>query len=275
METKAGDQWFVYGVAGDDGKLYIFPCTRTTPVKFAGPDIRYARNEAATLEDLMPPGEKERRSDPNLARSGATLCGNVRRADKAGVSEVFVTVWDADQDGKRENFVSTSQKVNPDGTFEISYLAPGNYFVSARDSLLGDSSEYVGVFGNVSLQARGRDCNLHLLLQPRPLGTVRVRVVAPDSWESASVWLRDVDLNTPGSSPFAIARMAPVASNGIAEFKMVPYGRYDVEFVPSGVDLARPTWTQDDTEVQLAGPQAETTLHVRKKTPDEQRKEHH
>jgi hypothetical protein len=45
---KPGQQYFVYGFEGDDGKIYIQACTRTSGLDFAGADIR-------TLEASRPP----------------------------------------------------------------------------------------------------------------------------------------------------------------------------------------------------------------------------
>ena len=49
-----GTRFFVYGFRGEDGKIYIQACSRTTSLDAAGTDIRFARNDPPTKEDLAP-----------------------------------------------------------------------------------------------------------------------------------------------------------------------------------------------------------------------------
>jgi hypothetical protein len=101
---RPGQKLFVYGFEDKEHKIYIHACTRTTLLEFAGPDIRFARNEPPTKEDLVPPGERRRLDrDPTLKRRGASISGVVRRADGSDPSEVFITIWDVDKNGARSS----------------------------------------------------------------------------------------------------------------------------------------------------------------------------
>lgn len=114
-QPKPGEKFFVYGFRGKDSKIYLEACTRTRPLDSAGPDVRYARREPATQEDLTPPGERWRLLiDPSLATRGATVRGTIRRADRTDVSNVFVTIWDVDERGRRKTSMAAAQKVNAD-----------------------------------------------------------------------------------------------------------------------------------------------------------------
>ena len=142
--ARPGEKLFVYGFAGKDGKIYLQACGRSAGLEQAAADLRFARGEQPTPEDLSPPGERLRLySDPSLAKRGATLSGSVRRSDGGTVSGVFLTVWDVDEKGRREAHMAATQKVNSDGTFDVRYLAPRKYFVTAVDfkwDLIRDSS---------------------------------------------------------------------------------------------------------------------------------------
>ena len=94
----------------------------------AGADIRFARNEPPTQEDLAPPGEKWRlHRDATLAERGASFAGTIVRDDGGDVSNAFVTLWLVDENGLRNSAgaVAAVQKVNVDGSFDIRFLAPG------------------------------------------------------------------------------------------------------------------------------------------------------
>lgn len=151
---KPGEKLFVYGFEGNDHKIYIQACTRSTLLEFAGPDIRFARNEPPTKEDLVAPGERRRLDrDPTLKRRGASISGVVRRADGGDTSAVFITIWDVDKDGARSSIglVEATEKVNADGSFEIRFLPPGKYDVTAEDRRMGSAEKCQGDYGNVVL----------------------------------------------------------------------------------------------------------------------------
>jgi len=154
---RPGQKLFVYGFEGSDHKIYIQACTRTTFLEFAGPDIRFARNEPPTKEDLVPPGEKQRLyRDPTLKNRGASVSGVVRRADGGDPSEVFITIWDVDKNGRRSSIglVEAMQKVNADGSFEIRFLPPGKYDVTAEGPRTGSSEKCQADYGNIELAER-------------------------------------------------------------------------------------------------------------------------
>jgi hypothetical protein len=135
-EPKPGMRFFVYGLRGKDGRIYIQACSRSASLDSAGADIRFARDDPPSKDDLAPPGEKWRlHRDPTLAERGASLAGTVHRQDAGDVSKVFLTLWDVDENGARNlaGSVGARQKVNADGTFEIRFVAPGQYDLTADD----------------------------------------------------------------------------------------------------------------------------------------------
>jgi hypothetical protein len=154
---RPGQKLFVYGFEDKAHKIYIQACTRTAFLEFAGPDIRFARNEPPTKEDLVPPGERRRLDrDPTLKRRGASISGVVRRADGGDPSEVFITIWDVDKNGARSSIglVEAIEKVNADGSFEIRFLRHGKYNVTAEDRGIRSTEKCQADYGNVVLAER-------------------------------------------------------------------------------------------------------------------------
>jgi hypothetical protein len=149
-----GQKLFVYGFEGEDHKVYIRACDRTTLLDHAGPDIRFARNEPPAKEDLVPQGERRRlHRDPTPERRGASISGVVRRADGGDPSEVFITIWDVDKNGARNSIglVEAIEKVNADGSFEIRFLPPGKYNVTAEGRGTRSAGKCQADYGNVVL----------------------------------------------------------------------------------------------------------------------------
>ena len=166
-ELRPGQELFVYGFEGSDHKIYIEACGRTTFLDHAGPDIRLARNEPPTKEDLAPPGEKWRlHRDPTLEARGAIVKGIVRRADGGDVSSVFITLWDGGEEGRRIGVIGARQKVNQDGSFEIRFLPPGKYNVTAEDVPPNRfaAGKCDGEYGNVVLAERQVRSGLNIRL---------------------------------------------------------------------------------------------------------------
>ena len=265
-QPDPGKKFFVYGYKGKDNKIYVQACTRTSALEFAGPDIRYARGEPATKEDLVPAGEMRRlESDPTLETSGATIRGSVRRANGKDAVRAFVTVWHVAADGQRENLIAALQKVNDDGTFEVRYLSAGAYLITAQDSQMTSASRFVGKSMTMNLREGQTYTDLSVLLHPEPLGTVSIRVVAPLSLhDRVFVWLRDVHMDDKeGDSPYKFAGTAQLDEKSVATFQCVPLGLYDVYVMLTGEDLTKPSWTHDDVQVQLNGPRAEAVVELR------------
>jgi hypothetical protein len=265
-EPKPGTKFFVYGFRGKDSKLYIEACSRTAGLEFAAADVRYARNEPATKEDLAPPGERMRLLlDPTLATSGAVLRGKVTRADGADVSDVYVTIWRVDDKGFRENYMEATQRVEKDGSYEIRYLPAGRYLGTAEDSILTKTARFVGVSENFSLD-QGQSLDLAgLVLRAEPLGRVSVQVHCdPGLRDRIFVWLRDVDMDARGGPAYRYAQTANLDTKNVASFEYVPYGRYDVDVLFTGEDAMHPPWTHDPVQVELKGSSAEAEVTLRK-----------
>jgi len=264
-----GEKYFVYGFQGEDGKIYRQACTRTTGLEFAGPDLRYARGEEATKEDLRPPGEKQRlRGDPSLATRGATLRGNVRRLDKGAFDNVFLTVWGVDDKGHRENWMAANQKVSPEGFYEVRFLAPGHYLVTADDGQMTQTTRFVGQYGNISLTEGQTLVAVDVMLNPEPLGKVNILVNAtPELHERIFVWLRSVEMDSVGSAPYQFAQTAHLDERNVASFECVPYGRYDVYALLAGRQSSEPSWVHDKVQVELNGNKAVTVVTLRRNRP--------
>lgn len=263
---KVGDRLFVYAFAGKDDRLYVGPCDRTSSLEFAGADLRFALGEPATAEDRVPADERLRLSlEPELKAKGATLSGQVHWPEKATRGDTFVTIWEVDEQGRRLDSHLAVQKVDPDGKFEIRYVKPGDCFVSVADSRSGVPPIYVGVLGLVSLPEKATLLGQDVTLHAEPLGTVTIHVIAASiPREKVFVDLRDVelDLETPGSSPFRFGTETSADSNGVATFKQIPYGRYNVSVGLYNENLQTPSWTHDYAIVTLDGPTADLSIQM-------------
>lgn len=267
-DPKPGTKFFVYGFRGKDGKIYIQACSRTAFLDSAGADIRLARNELPTKEDLAPPGERWRLyRDPTLTERGASLVGRVHRRDGGDVSHVFLTLWDVDQNGERNRVgsIAAQQKVNADGSFEIRFLPPGRYNVTAADSQVSPTTRYVGEYGNIALEERQVLPSVVVHLHAEPVGTVGVRVVAPlELHDRAFVLLRDTNMDDSKLAPYAYSQTAQIDDKNVASFDSVPYGHYNVYVMLTGDDVAEPSWTNDEVQVELNGNHAEAVVKLRK-----------
>jgi hypothetical protein len=265
-QPLSSEKYLVYGFQGKDGKIYFRACSRTGPLESAGPDLRYVRGEPATKEDLNPPGEKWRlRRDPSLATTGATLRGNVRRLDAGEVNDVFLTVWGVDEKGRRENWIAATQKLNPDSSYEVRFLAPGHYMVTAEDSRMTPTTRFVGEYGNIALAEGQTLVAVDVMQRPEPLGNVTIQVNAPPGLhDRIFVWLRDVEMDSVGTPPYHYAQTAHLDEKNVASFEFVPYGRYDVYVSLTGEDSSKPSWTHDEVQVQLDGNKAETVVALRR-----------
>ena len=267
-EPSPRAKYFVYGFKGEDDKVYIQACSRTTTLEWAGADIRFARGEPATKEDLAPPGERSKLyRDPTLEKRGASIKGVVYRSNGDDASKSFVTVWDVDEDGRRNRAgsMAATQKVKEDGSFEIRFLAPGQYNVTAADMWESPTARYVGEYGNVVLAERQVVSHVGVQLHAEPLGSVRVRVIAPEELrDRIVVLLRDVEMDASDISPYPYSQTASLKDESTASFESVPRGRYNVYAMLTGEDVSRPSWTHDEVQVQLNGNRAEAMVTLRK-----------
>lgn len=265
---KVGDRLFVYAFEGKDGRLHVAPCDRTSSLESAGADLRFALGQPATAEDRVPADERFRLDlEPELKTTGATLSGQVHWPEKATHGDTFVTIWEVDEQGRRIDLHLADQKVDADGKFEIRCVKPGNCFVSASDSRHGMAAKYVGVLGLVYLPERASVVGQDITLHAEAVGTVTIHVIgASIPRERTFVELRDVelDLETPGSSPFRFGTQTSVDSDGVATFKQIPWGRYNVSVGLYNEDIEKPSWVHDDATVTLDGATAELSIQMRK-----------
>jgi hypothetical protein len=268
-QRALGGKFFVYGFQSKDGKIFIQSCSRTGPMESAGPDLRYARGEPATKEDLTPPGDKWRlRGDPSLATRGATLRGKVRRFGTEELTVVFLTVWRVNDQGRRTNFIEATEKTNADGSYEVRFLPPGRYLVTAEDSRMTPDARFVGEYGNISLAEGQVSVGVDVMLRPEPLGKITIQVKAPpELHDRIFVWLRGAQIDSVGSPPYSYAQTSQLDENGAASFAYVPYGLYDVYVMLTGDAQARQAWTHDKVQVQLNKREAMTIVTLRRNLP--------
>lgn len=263
---RPGQKLFVYGFEDKEHKIYIQSCTRTTLLDFAGPDIRFARNEPPTKEDLVPPGERQRlHRDPTLETRGALVKGFVRRSDDGDVSNVFITLWDGGEEGRRIGLIGARERVNRDGSFEIRFLAPGKYNLTAEDLQNNSTAQYVADYGNVTITERQALSDLVVNLHPEPLGNVRVRVIAPpELHDRVFVWLTKGETDSDGKLPAHYGQTASLDAQSWASFDSVPYGHYDVYALLTGDDISKPSWIHDLVQIELHENHAEAVVKLRK-----------
>ena len=268
-QSAVHGKYFVYGFQGKDGKILIQTCGRTGPLASAGPDLRYARGEPATEEDLLQPNEKWRlRNDPTLATRGATLRGKVHRPDAQALNLASLTVWRVDENGRRENHVAATQGTNRDGSYEVRILPPGRYMVTAQASGTTADERFVGEYGDISLTEAQILEGVDVTLRSEPLGKVTIQVKAPPEFQNRIiVFLRDVQMESVGSQPYKFAQDAYLDENGVATFRYVPYGSYNVRVLWTGGNLSNPLWTHDKVQVELSGKEADTVVTLRKNLP--------
>jgi len=266
-QPRPGTKFFVYGFQGEDGKLFISACSRTTSLDDAGPDIRFARDDPPTKEDLAPSDEKWRLyKDQILAERGASLVGKATRDDGADVSNAWITLWDVDENGVRHRAgtIVAQQKVTADGSFKIRFLAPGRYNVTAADLHASPTARFVGEYGTVALEEHQVLPHLTINLHAEPLGSVRVRVVAPQEIrDRVFVLLRDVKMDSFDISPYPYSQTADLDDENTASFEFVPYGRYKVYAMLTGENSGG-SWTHDEVQFQLNGNHMEAVVKLRK-----------
>ncbi len=226
----AGDRWFIYGFVKKDGKLYFTDCNRSTTLDNAGAEVRYARGEPATEEDLMPREEKERLDlDPDLKEKGATVSGSIRRFDRLPMGKALVSVWRLDGDDPQDRAREADQDANSDGTFVIRYLMPGTYFLSATVTDWEKSTNFIGRIDTFTVRESQKLGGLEIVLNPQPLSEVRIHVESSEVFRDqveASLW--DVDNDSGAANPklYPDNQSAEPDSAGLAVLKGLQYGTY-------------------------------------------------
>ena len=233
----SGDRWFIYGFLKKDGKLYFTDCRRSTTLDAAGTELRYARGEPPTEEDLMPRSEKSRLdNEPELKENGATLSGTIRRSDRAGMGRAMLTIWRIDEEDPKERPGQIWQDANADGTFVVRYLWPGTYFLSARAVDWEKPSFFVGRTETFTVKERQSLSNLEIILNAEPLAEVRIHIEPSKALHDqveAELWDVDNDAEAENPKLYPDNQSAEPDSSGLAVLKGLQYAnlsRLHLEF---------------------------------------------
>jgi hypothetical protein len=267
----AGDRWFIYGFLKKDGKLYFTDCNRSTTLDEAGPELRNARGEPATEEDLMPRSEKSRlESEPELRENGATLSGSIRRFDRADVGKAMLTIWSLDDENQKERPGEIWQDANADGTFVVRFLPPGIYFLSARVLDWEKPAQFTGRTKTFTVKERQVLTALEIVLNPEPVGEVRVHVEPLGALGSrVEVDLSDVERDSGGESLklYPDNRTADADSSGLAVLKGMQYGTYhlyvsNLAASETGARIPAACDQTDDATVKIDKPVVQITVHL-------------
>jgi hypothetical protein len=259
-----GDRWFIYCFLKKDGKLYFTDCNRSTSLDAAGAEVRYARGESAIEEDLMPREEKQRLDDdPEMKENGATLSGTIRRFDRETMGRAMLTIWTLDEENQKERPGEIYQDANPDGTFVVRYLPAGIYFVSARVIDSEKPSRFSGRTSNFTVKERQSLAGLEIVLNPEPLGEVRVHVEPSEALlNRVNVDLWDVDRDSGGENLklYADSQDADANPSGLAVLKGMQYGTYHL-FVSNLIA------NDDGTRIPAACHQTDDSIAVKLDKP--------
>jgi hypothetical protein len=268
----SGDRWFIYGFLKKDGKIYFTDCNRSTPLHEAGAEMRYARGEPATDEDLMPREEQQRLdNDPELKENGATLSGTIRRFDRGPISKASLNIWRLDEENQKDRPGLTFQDANPDGTFVVRYLPPAIYFLSADVIDWEKPAHFVGRTETFVVKERQSLTGLEIVLDPETLGEVRVRIEPSDALRgpvNVELWDADDDWNADNPKLYPDRRDADADSSGLATLRGLQYATYHVAVSSpvgdeTGVSVQTACHQTDDTTtVKLDKPIVEITVHL-------------
>ncbi len=261
----AGARYFIHGFKGKDGRLYIGSCLSIS-LREVGPDIRYARGEPPAEDDLVPFDEKFRlMGHPNLATQGATLRGKVVSLTPPDSANAYLTVWEVNENGHRENLIAARQKVHPDGSFQIRFLPAGNFYVTALDYSPTSNGRGIGEYGKISLAEKQNLTIPEIRLRPEPLGTMTVHVAAPgELHDRIFVLVRDVEMDSLEGKLYAHAETSQLDEAGVAHFNYVPYGIYNIYVNLTGDASDKPSWTHERVSIVLKGDSAECIVKMKK-----------
>jgi hypothetical protein len=259
----AGARYFIHGFKGKDGRLYVGSCLS---ISLAGPDLRYARGDPPTEDDLVPFDEKFRlMGHPNLATQGSILRGKVVSLNPPESANTYVTVWEVDEKGRRENLIAARQKVHPDGSFEIKFIPAGTYFVTAEDHRPTPKGRGIGEFGKISLAEKQSLTIPKFRLRPDPLGSITVHVTAPQELnDRIFVWVREAITDWLYGNPYFYAQTSQLDEKGVAHFTYVPYGTYNIYVQLTGDNSDKPSWTHEQARIMLKGDSADFTVTMKK-----------
>jgi hypothetical protein len=231
LRYHPGDRWLIYGFQKKDGKLYFTDCNRSIALDKAGADLRFARGEPATEEDLMPRAERTRLElNPELKETGATLRGSIRRFDRLPMGKALVTIWRLDGDDPNDRAREADQDANLDGTFVVRYLPPGTYFLSAEVIDWQEPDHFVGRIDRFTVKEHQVVTGLEIILDPKPMSEVRVHVESSEALgRPLEIELSDLDGDFDAQNPKLYPdekTTTDVDSAGLAVLKGMQYVAY-------------------------------------------------
>ena len=257
-----GAKYFIYGFKSKDGKIGIGSCR---PL-WGAADLRYARGEPPTEDDLMPFDERLRLIEhPSFRTQGAALRGKVANLNPRETANAYVSVWQTDEKGRRKDLIAARQRVHPDGSFQIRFLPAGTFYVTADEYRQATKRRAIGEYGKISL-AEGQSLTIpNIQLRLERAGSIAVRVIAPPSIHGRIlVLVVNSAMGSPGSKPYPYTQTSGLNEEGVARFSDVPFGLYDISIELTGEASNTPSWTRDRARVELKSDSAECVIKLRK-----------
>ncbi|MGB6471843.1 MAG: hypothetical protein WBE88_13375 [Candidatus Acidiferrales bacterium] len=288
LEITPHRKYLIYAVPGDKGRLAAWPCSRTAMVSDALPDLRYLRHEPPKPQDLLPYDEHQRLyHHPSLQKTGASLSGAVLGPGGKPPKSSIVSLWYSSPDGKPTRTAIETKKIGPDGRFDMRFVPPGDYFLTAESFDSAPVSRMIGVYrdggadwshaASLHLQRGADNSHIVLPLRVQPLAQVTVRIESsdgeppPSTPQGVAIWdIAEIpaDISKLPSNwvaaPYDYQSDSFANGDGVAEFKEVPYGRYQINLLPRGEDGM--AWEAPAQVVDIAAARAEVILKARRKT---------
>jgi hypothetical protein len=177
-------------------------------------------------------------------RTSFTLLVKVVNFTPPESTNAFLTVWQVNEKGHRQNLIAARQKVHPDGSFQIRFLPAGTYYITAIDYNPTSKGRGIGEYGKISLTEKQNLTIPEIRMHPEPLGAITVHVAAPpELHDRIFVLVRDVEMDSLEGKLYADAETLQLDEAGVAHFNYLPYGTYDVSVELTGDTSDMPSWT--------------------------------